>query len=200
VLDKDWDLFTETIAHAQLGWAEADSAGHLAALMRRHLTPEIVALFDRAARALDVTAQLPSVRAPALVLHRRTIRHPDLAISRRLAASLPDSRLVVLEGESIAPFVGDSDSVLEAIEAFVLPAEHEHHQRQLRAPLAEPLSQRELTVLRFLAEGLSNAEIARELIIASGTVKTHTARIYGKLNVDNRTRAVARARELGLLD
>jgi pimeloyl-ACP methyl ester carboxylesterase len=54
VLDKDWDLFTETIAHAQLGWAEADSAGRLAALAREHLTPEVVASFDSAARALDV--------------------------------------------------------------------------------------------------------------------------------------------------
>jgi DNA-binding CsgD family transcriptional regulator/pimeloyl-ACP methyl ester carboxylesterase len=200
VLDNDWDLFTETISHAQLGWAEAESAGRLAGLLREHLTPEIVASFDRAARAFDVTAQLPSVKAPALVLHRRTLRHPELAISRRLAASLPDARLVVLEGESIAPFVGDSDAVLQALEAFVLPPEHEHHPRQLRAPLAEPLSQRELAVLRLLGEGLRNAEIAHELVIASGTVKTHTARIYGKLSVDNRTRAVARARELGLLD
>jgi DNA-binding CsgD family transcriptional regulator/pimeloyl-ACP methyl ester carboxylesterase len=200
VLDNDWDLFTETVAHAQLGWAEADSAGRVAALLREHLTPEIVASFDLAARAFDVTAQLPSVKAPVLVLHRRSLRHPELAISRRLAASLPDARLVVLEGESTAPFVGDSDAVLQAIEAFVLPPERGYHPRQLRAPLAEPLSQREVAVLRLLGEGLSNAEIAQELVIASGTVKTHTARIYGKLNVDNRTRAVARARELGLLD
>jgi DNA-binding CsgD family transcriptional regulator/pimeloyl-ACP methyl ester carboxylesterase len=200
VLDNDWDLFTETVAHAQLGWAEAESAGRVAALLREHLTPEIIAAFDLAARRFDVTTQLLSVKVPALVLHRRALRHPDLALSRRLAASLPDGRLVVLEGESTAPFMGDSDAVLETIEAFVSPPGHEHLPRHLRAPLVEPLSQRELAVLRLLGEGLSNAEIGQELVIAAGTVKTHTARIYGKLNVDNRTRAVARARELGLLD
>jgi ATP/maltotriose-dependent transcriptional regulator MalT len=64
----------------------------------------------------------------------------------------------------------------------------------------EPLSERELEVLRLLAAGLSNAEVAHELVIAAGTVKTHTASIYSKLDVNNRTRAVARARDLGLLD
>jgi DNA-binding CsgD family transcriptional regulator/pimeloyl-ACP methyl ester carboxylesterase len=199
-LDKDWDLFTETIAHAQLGWAEADSAGRLAALAREHLTPETVASFDLAARAFDVTAQLPLVKAPALVLHRRRLRHPDLALSRRLAAALPSAQLVVLEGDSIAPFVGDSDDALQAIESFLLPAHYDRHSHQLGTGLAEKLTERELAVLQLLGDGLSNAEIAKELIISAGTVKTHTAHIYRKLNVDNRTRAVARARELGLLD
>jgi LuxR family maltose regulon positive regulatory protein len=66
-------------------------------------------------------------------------------------------------------------------------------------PLVEPLSERELEVLRLIAAGLSNREIAQELFIAVGTVKRHTNHIYGKLGVHSRTEAVARARELGLL-
>jgi LuxR family maltose regulon positive regulatory protein len=66
-------------------------------------------------------------------------------------------------------------------------------------PLIEPLSQRELEVLRLIADGFSNAEIAERLIIAHGTVKRHTNNIYGKLGVQSRTQAVARSRELGLL-
>lgn len=68
-----------------------------------------------------------------------------------------------------------------------------------RQPLVEPLSERELEVLGLMAAGLRNREIARELTITTGTVKRHTNHIYGKLGVHNRTRAVARARELGLL-
>jgi DNA-binding CsgD family transcriptional regulator/pimeloyl-ACP methyl ester carboxylesterase len=200
VLDRDWELFTETIAHSQLGWGEAQSAVRLAALAREHLTPETVASFDQAARAFDVTAQLPLVKAPALVLHRRELRHPDLALSRRLAAALPSAQLVVLEGDSIAPFVGDSVAALQAMESFLLPGHPDRHLHQLGTGLVEALSERELAVLRLLADGLSNAEIAHDLVISAGTVKTHTAHIYRKLNVDNRTRAVARARELGLLD
>jgi len=67
------------------------------------------------------------------------------------------------------------------------------------APLIEPLSERELEVLRLLAAGLSNREIAAELFLAVGTVKKHTSNIYGKLNVHKRTQAVARAKELGLV-
>jgi LuxR family maltose regulon positive regulatory protein len=66
-------------------------------------------------------------------------------------------------------------------------------------PLIEPLSQRELEVLQLIAEGLSNREISERLFIAVDTVKGHSRRIYGKLQVQRRTEAVARARELGLL-
>jgi len=65
--------------------------------------------------------------------------------------------------------------------------------------LVEPLSQRELEVLHLMALGRTNQEIARQLIVSPGTVKAHTASIYRKLDVANRTEAVARARQLGIL-
>jgi ATP/maltotriose-dependent transcriptional regulator MalT len=63
----------------------------------------------------------------------------------------------------------------------------------------ESLSARELEVLHLLALGLTNQEIAQELVIAPGTAKRHTINIYGKLGVNNRTRAVARAKALRLI-
>jgi LuxR family maltose regulon positive regulatory protein len=65
--------------------------------------------------------------------------------------------------------------------------------------LVEPLSQRELEVLHLIALGKTNQEIAQQLIVAPGTVKAHTSSIYRKLEVTNRTEAVARARQLGIL-
>lgn len=65
--------------------------------------------------------------------------------------------------------------------------------------LVEPLSQREMEVLHLIAQGTTNQEIARQLIVAPGTVKAHTSNIYRKLDVANRTEAVARARQLGIL-
>jgi LuxR family maltose regulon positive regulatory protein len=61
------------------------------------------------------------------------------------------------------------------------------------------LSGRELEVLRLIASGLSNREIAQELFVTPGTVKRHTHNIYGKLEVRSRTQAVARARDLDLV-
>jgi LuxR family maltose regulon positive regulatory protein len=67
------------------------------------------------------------------------------------------------------------------------------------SPLVEPLSERELEVLRLIAAGLSNHEIAGELFVALSTVKKHINHIYGKLDVRSRTQVLAKARELGLL-
>jgi DNA-binding NarL/FixJ family response regulator len=64
----------------------------------------------------------------------------------------------------------------------------------------EHLSEREREVLRLMARGASNHEIAKQLVITVGTVKSHINHILGKLEAHNRTEAVARARELGLLE
>lgn len=68
-----------------------------------------------------------------------------------------------------------------------------------KIPLPEPLTPREQEILEKIAAGLTNREIAEEFVISPETVKKHTGNIYGKLGVGSRTEAVARARELGLL-
>jgi LuxR family maltose regulon positive regulatory protein len=70
---------------------------------------------------------------------------------------------------------------------------------KLLQPLIDPLSERELEVLRLLAEGASNAAIAAQLVVATSTVKRHVSNIFAKLAVGNRMQAVARARELAIL-
>jgi LuxR family maltose regulon positive regulatory protein len=65
--------------------------------------------------------------------------------------------------------------------------------------LAEPLTGRELEVLRLLAAGRSNQRIALDLFVALDTVKKHVTHVLGKLGAANRTEAAARARQLGLI-
>jgi LuxR family maltose regulon positive regulatory protein len=74
-----------------------------------------------------------------------------------------------------------------------------HPSSLIAQPLVEPLSQRELEVLQLIAQGLSNREIGERLFLALSSVKGHTRNIFGKLQVQRRTEAVARARQLGLL-
>ena len=67
-------------------------------------------------------------------------------------------------------------------------------------PLLEPLTGRERDILRLLADGLTNHDIAQQLVLSLGTVKWYNTQIFGKLGVRNRTQAIKRARELSLLD
>ena len=71
--------------------------------------------------------------------------------------------------------------------------------RPAKDMLVEPLSQRELKILQLIAQGLSNREIGERLFLALDTIKGHNRKIFDKLQVQSRTEAVARARELGLL-
>ena len=68
-----------------------------------------------------------------------------------------------------------------------------------QSELIEPLSDREIEVLRLVAKGLTNKVIAERLYLSIHTIKTHTRNIYGKLGVNNRTQAVNKARTLGIL-
>ncbi|POX56735.1 DNA-binding response regulator [Streptomyces sp. Ru71] len=70
---------------------------------------------------------------------------------------------------------------------------------RMRRPAQEPLTDRETDVLEAVADGLTNAEIGRRLVIAEATVKTHLLRLFAKLDVNDRTRAVVVAMERGLL-
>ena len=69
----------------------------------------------------------------------------------------------------------------------------------LETGLIEPISPREMEVLQLMAAGRTNKDIGKKLFISPGTVKAHTASIYRKLDVANRTEAVARSRQLGIL-
>jgi class 3 adenylate cyclase len=119
LMESNWDLYTETAAHHYVGWSEAESAHRMAQLMRDSITWEQARALSAMWPSLDVTALLPEVKSPTLVLHRRQIAAPNLENAKALATHIPDARLVVLEGESVAPFLGDVESVLKTIDEFL---------------------------------------------------------------------------------
>src|SRR5579875_1053545 len=89
--------------------------------------------------------------------------------------------------------------LLLAMDAMGSPAAADGKEELMRQRGLEPLTDRELHILRLLARDFTNKEIARELVIAAGTVKVHTINVYRKLSVNNRREAVALSRSLGLL-
>jgi DNA-binding NarL/FixJ family response regulator len=113
---------------------------------------------------------------------------------------------MVLEDGAIAYTLHDQDREAQrrspdtsAAGAFSTNGSRNGADSEIEDTVYEPLSERELEVLTLLASGRANAEIARDLFISVGTVKTHTNNIYRKLGARNRAEALATARNLHLV-
>jgi LuxR family maltose regulon positive regulatory protein len=133
------------------------------------------------------------------------------ALEQALALAEPGGfiRIFADEGPPLAQLLYEAlargialDYVRRLLAAFPVaePKQPEPTTPQVReTDWIEPLSERELQVLHLIADGLTNPEIASRLFISLNTVKAHCRNIYGKLNVHNRTQAIARSQALGLL-
>jgi len=185
-----WGAGSRMLADVWLPGADADTRDRFARLQRAAATPELAAAMLDAVYRTDIRELLPQVRAPALVVHRRSDRAMPFAQGRELAARLPDARLVALDGDLHPPWLGDSDAVIAAVLAFLAPR---------RATEGSPLSSREAEVLQLVAEGLSDAEIAGRLIVSPHTVHRHVANIRTKLGQSSRAAAAAYAARRGLI-
>ncbi|HXF64970.1 MAG TPA: LuxR C-terminal-related transcriptional regulator, partial [Caldilineaceae bacterium] len=179
-------------------------------------------------QALDLLARLqPVVEARAmgrLALETQLCRAAVLAaagaqeaaeqfLAVALAQAAPEGfvRLFVEEGEPLRrllacllPQLADDglraygNRLLEAFPPSPQP-DPQPETQSAGAPAVEPLSPRELEVLRLVARGLSDRAVAEQLVVVTGTVKRHLSNIYDKLGVHSRTQALARARALGWL-
>jgi class 3 adenylate cyclase len=104
------------------GWSAGEEARRYAAYMRECTTAEAGRAIYSAFAEVDVTAVLSQVRSPTLILHRRQTPALGLGgveIAKGLASGIPDARLALLEGASIAPWAGDMEAVLAAIDEFL---------------------------------------------------------------------------------
>lgn len=130
------------------------------------------------------------MQAHTLVLHRREAASQRFDVARTLVEGIPDAALVVLPGDAASPFSGDVRGGVDAILQFLGTARSE--------PMARPgtptadldgLTPREADVLRLLARGLANKEIAAELALSVNTVERHLTTVYQKIGCRSRTEA-----------
>jgi pimeloyl-ACP methyl ester carboxylesterase/DNA-binding CsgD family transcriptional regulator len=163
--------------------------------------------FAIAKRSNDFTLEpiLPRVSTPALVLSRigPDIGRTSQERARRLASLLPNSRCVELDAPAVGLYSkdGSTPEAVRAIEAFLAEVPVPGAQPSPSAQAVEPsagLSHRELDVLRLLAAGRSNAQIADELVISQNTVIRHVSNIFAKIGVENRTEAASYAHRYNL--
>ncbi|GAB3300511.1 response regulator transcription factor [Geodermatophilus aquaeductus] len=158
--------------------------------------PDVVLMDLRMPRMDGVTAtERLAVSHPAVRVLVLTTYDTDADIVRAVAAGATGYLLK----DAPLPQLADAVRAAARGETVLAPPVAARLVSRMRAPAAEAPTARELEVLGGVARGLTNAEIGRELFIGEATVKTHLLRVFAKLGVDDRTRAVMVAVERGLL-
>ena len=174
------DLFVPGVRGADLEWFDE--------WQRSAASPEVVADRLRLYYASDVTDDCGRVSVPTLVLHRSGDKAVPLEHGVRIAGLIPDAQLQTFAGDVHVPFLGDSRSIIEAVEGF-LPATRPPAPASM-APYGE-LTAREVDVAELTVEGLTNAAIGERLGISPRTVETHLNRIREKLGVGTKAEIAA---------
>jgi DNA-binding CsgD family transcriptional regulator/pimeloyl-ACP methyl ester carboxylesterase len=193
---QDWNIFLRTLVqlgHNPGGPADAET---ILDLYRQAYDQRNFLLMVDAANRFSLVDLLPCLETPALVLSARAAglwpQEESLKVAR-----LARAKIVSLDGESS---YGDPEQGIRAVEAFLAdlsltpPSKTAGETRSL----VDSLSPRELDVLRLIAAGRSNAQIAEELVISLSTVAKHVTSILAKTGAANRTEAALYARDRGL--
>ena len=189
----NWPLAAQMLAGLFLPHGSGDEIAAASRYQRRSADADIAAAFLELDLSSDARAVLPTVNTPSLVVHRRGDRTVPIGRGRELASLLPNARFVALGGDSHLPWVDDQRELQRALAGFL------GESASAEATGDSPLTRRETEVLRLVAAGLSNREIAFSLVLSEHTVHRHVANILRKLTQSTRAAAAAYATRAGLI-
>ena len=190
-----WGLGSRLLAQIFAGGEAQDDQERFARLQRESTDAETAARLLEFVYSVDVSADVPRIDVPTVVVHRRSDRAVPYALGRRLAAALPDATFVPLAGSAHLPWHEDPDSVVRACRGGLGKAVRV----EVTDARIDLLSERERQVLALVARGLTDQEIAEQLVLSRHTVHRHVANVRQKLGSTSRSAAVAEVARLGLL-
>jgi pimeloyl-ACP methyl ester carboxylesterase/DNA-binding CsgD family transcriptional regulator len=199
IVAKHWGVGSRLLTDVFLPNATPEDREAFVRFQRATATPDIAAASLRAVYQFDVRDRLPAVRAPTLVLHRRQDRAIPFALGRDAASRIPGASFVALDGTDHLPWRGDAVALAHAAVGHLGDDAGPAVTRQGGVSGPAELSMREVEILRLVAQGLSDHEIAQRLALSEHTVHRHVANIRTKLGVTSRTAAVAHAARAGLI-
>jgi pimeloyl-ACP methyl ester carboxylesterase/DNA-binding CsgD family transcriptional regulator len=191
--EENWDLFLRF--QAPPGFSSAD-IDRLVAYLKATFNQDDWLKVVRFPNGYDIDETLARIRVPVLLIRPRGRVQPSEEACRRLARRIPGARFISIDGGSP---LGDSAQGLAAIELFLQEIEGAGNEAPGSATVSTGLSVRELDVLRLIAAGKSNAQIADELVISQNTVIRHVSNIYAKTGAANRAQATAYAARHGIV-
>jgi pimeloyl-ACP methyl ester carboxylesterase/DNA-binding CsgD family transcriptional regulator len=186
-----WPLAAQMFAGLLAPHASGDEIATLSRHLRHAADAEPAAVFLELELTADATPYLPYLSMPALVLHRRGDKTVPIGHGRELASLLPNARFVALSGDAHLPWMDEQRDLQRALAGFIDNAV------SVEANGDSPLSRREAEVLRLVAAGLSNREIASSLVLSEHTVHRHVANILRKLAQSSRAAAATSAMRAG---
>jgi DNA-binding CsgD family transcriptional regulator len=192
---KNWELLLWSRLVPGISSKEAES---YIDQTRRMMTREDAVIRWQGSAESDVSALLPTIHTPTLVMHPRDFIHLNSEEAVKLASQLPNARLTMLESDDPGDLHGRPASALAAIDDFFAGLSTIEGDAAEEARLQPKLSRRQAEVLALLVRGRTNREIATELVLSLRTVERHVEELYAKLEVRNRAEAIAVAlRHLG---
>jgi pimeloyl-ACP methyl ester carboxylesterase/DNA-binding CsgD family transcriptional regulator len=193
----EWDAFLYVMAQA--GRSREETLAVVEDLKKMVDAEDFVTIV-RFEKPPSIAVELEQLRTPTLVIHPSQVRTPSAEDCAEVTSKIVGARMVVSKGGGGMNAVGDAESDLAAIDEFLtdLPALTDAIPMSGATPQND-LSQRELEVLRLLAQGRSNPEIAKELFITRNTVQNHVGSILTKTNLNNRAQAAVYAQQHGIV-
>ena len=189
----NWTLAAQMFSGLLVPHGSGEEIAAVTRHLRRSASAEVAAAFLELELTADARPDLQALTMPALVLHRRGDRTVPISHGRELASMLPNARFVALAGDAHLPWLDDQREVQRALAGFLDDAP------EAEANGDSPLSRREAEVLRLVAAGLSNREIASSLVLSEHTVHRHVANILRKLTQSSRAAAAAHATRVGYI-
>jgi pimeloyl-ACP methyl ester carboxylesterase/DNA-binding CsgD family transcriptional regulator len=181
----DFGFFTLLAGNLMTGFANPGHARDLATMFQRSTTPAGLIEYQRVMRSIDLTDDLRRLRTPVLVIHDTGFPFGSFAEREAVAALIPNAQLQVIPS--------DVEAEVAAIDAF-LRGEH----LPVESVGTAMLTPREVEVLRLVAVGQTNREIASWLVISERTVARHLNNIYAKIDAHSKAEATAFAMRHGI--
>lgn len=202
---RDADLFVNTLAHSMLGWDTPEESRRLAQLMRTG-TPSLEDMVRRV-HAADAEFALGDLTMPTLVMYRRQLDVLTFDMARELVEHIQGAQLALIPGSSLAPYAEPSAPVLHGILDFLGVSDSQVAASARPVRMLDELEQevstltgRQTEVLRLLAGGMTNREIASALDISVHTVDRHISQIYRRIGARGRADATGYAIRHALVD
>lgn len=184
LIDQHWGFASDVLTEIFAPDADAGFRAVFSRYQRESASAELAGRLLSACYDIDVAEDLARITAPTTVIHRKDDRAVPIAAGEALVAGIDGAELVVLDGRTHIPFVGDATSLLGAMRRGLGLPPVDRGSRPAVTP-------RQLQVAALVAQGWSNRQIADELVITERSAESHVERIRTRLGFRSRSQIAA---------